>query len=227
MSNLSQIVAQRADFDTCQFAAWTDGFPLVGLAGAGGVVAGPANVGNGSLSVAAVAGGARRGVYLCTVAGTQAGLASYSVTDPDGDVVGVGVTGLPLDAAGLRVTLAQGAIPFGAGDTFAVAVLTAPLDLTGLAFTLAAQLNASSATRMLTGASAPADGSQATLLVDPVRGALANRQLQPAMGRLAVGDYPYTLIATDPAVDPAGEEPVIVFYGTIRHRAVLTPSLSA
>ncbi|TXN67266.1 hypothetical protein [Methylobacterium sp. WL6] len=72
--------------------------------------------------------------------------------------------------------------------------------------------------------SADASGAQPTLLVDPVRGALAIRLLRPAMSRQPPGDYPYTLVATDPVFDPDDDAPVIVFYGTIRHRAVLDPS---
>lgn len=225
MSNLTRIIPQRADFDTCQLAAWTDGFPVIGLAGSGGIVAGPANVGNGSLAVVSVLGSPPRGAYLATVTGTASGLALFTLTDPDGDPVGVGVAGLPLDAAGLRLTLAQGTTPFAVGDAFAVSVTTAsPLDLTGLAFRLDARLNPSSATRALLGLSAPTDGSLPTLLVDPARGALASFQRWAVMSRLPSGDYPYTVTATDPVLDPAGADPVIAFWGTIRHRAVLAPS---
>ena len=43
------------------------------------------------------------------------------------------------------------------------------------------------------------------------------------MSRCPPGDYPYTVTATDPVADPDGDLPVIAFYGTIRHRAVLSP----
>ncbi len=224
MTNLARIVARRADFDTCQVAAWTDGFPIIGLAVPGGVVAGPGNVGDGALTLSAVAGSPRRGAFIATVTGAASGLILYTVTDPDGDVVGNGVSGLALDAGGLRLTLTQGLKPFAVGDAFAVSVLTDGLDLTGLFFRLDARLNAASATLTFQAASAYPNGAQPTLLVDPARGAISARLLRPAMSRQPPGDYPYTVVATDPVLDPAGDEPVIAFYGTIRHRAVLTPS---
>ena len=224
MSNLALIQPQRADFDTCQVAGWTDGFPLIGLAEFGGSVAGANNIGNGGLSIVSIAAGTRRGAHVAAVTAISGGLTRFTVTDPDGDVTGAGVVGLPLDAGGLRLTLTQGTAPFAVGDDFALSTLTAPIDLTGLRFTLIASMNSQSATIMLAGDTVPDDGSAPTLLSGGVSGTLAAYLPRALMGRCPPGDYPYTILATDLTTDPEATAPVIGFYGTIRHRTVFAPA---
>ncbi|MGX9981991.1 hypothetical protein [Methylobacterium fujisawaense] len=216
MTNLTLIQPQAVNFRTAQSVDWLDSFPIIGRAGAGGVVPGTGNVGTGSLVLSGVAAGTQRGAHVCTVTGIKGGQTYLSVADPDGDVTGQGVVGLPLTAGGLALTVNQGATPFSVGDTFAVGVLTVPLDITGIVFRLAAMLNTGSRTIVLAAASAYDDGSVPTMGAGTVDGALGMQLRQAAMARCAVGDFPYAVTGTDPDTGLT----VPVFLGTIRHRTI-------
>ncbi|MCJ2072410.1 hypothetical protein MKK75_27070 [Methylobacterium sp. J-030] len=218
MSNLARIQAQRQDFLTAQNSAWLDGLPIIGQSGAGGVVSGSANVGNGALTVTGVDIGAEQGVHVVQVTGIASGFAYLTVTDPDGDVTGQGVVGLPLAAGGIHVSLAQGTIPFAVGDTFAVSVLPVPVDITGLVFTLDSRLSATSASFAFQASSA---ANPQTIAAGTTGGNIAMRLLQPAMAAQPPGTYPYNILAADPVADPSGLSPVTAFYGLITHAAVL------
>lgn len=218
MSNLAQIQAQRQDFLTAQNSAWLDGLPILAQSGAGGVVPGAANVGTGALAIASVDASAEQGVHVVQVTGIAGGLTYLTVTDPDGDVTGQGVAGLPLAAGGVHFTVSLGATPFAVGDLFAVSVLPAPLDITGLAFTLDARASATSAAYAL---QASSTASPPTILIGGAAGTLAMRLLQPAMAAVPPGTYPYNILAFDPVADPSGLAPVTAFYGLITHAAVL------
>ncbi len=219
MASLDRIPLQAADFRTSQATDWLDGFPLVGVAASGGVVAGARNIGSGGLTISAIEPTTRLGAHVVTVTGVKAGQTYVSVTDSRGGVTETGVVGLPFVAGGIGFTLAPGATPFAVGDTFAIAILPAPLDLTGFVFSLRATLDARSPTVMLSAHSAPPDGSVPTILVSALGGAVAVRVLRPAMSRLPPGDYPYALLA----IDRTSGLSVPAFAGTIRHRA--TPIL--
>lgn len=225
MTNLALIQPQRQDFTTCQITDWLDGLPVIAMPGPGGAVAGTANLGRGSLTIAAVDAGADlAGVQLASVTAVAGGLTYVTVTDAQGDVTGSGVVGLPIYAGGVTFTLAQvaGQAALAVGDTFALATLPVPVDLTGLTFTLDSRLSAGAATFALQASSAPADGSAATIAVDAPGGGLAMRVPQAAMARCAVSSpsFPYNIVATDPATG----QRVIAFYGLITHQAVLQPA---
>lgn len=218
MSNIALIQPQRQDFRTAQNSAWLDGFPLIAQPGAGGVVAGSLNVGNGGLTIASVDVGAAEGVHVLRITGIVGGLTHLTVTDPDDDVTAEGVVGLPLYAGGIQLTLAQGSTPFAVGDTFAIAVLPVPVDLTGLVFTLDARRSAGAATVSLSAISAPPDGSTPTIVAGTTGGNVAMRLLQSAMARCPPGVYPYNVLAADPVIPDA---PVTAFFGVITHAAIL------
>lgn len=218
MSNLALIQAQRQDFLTAQNSAWLDGLPIIAQAGSGGVVPGSANIGNGALTVAGTDAGTELGVHVVQVTGIASGLTYLTVTDPDGDVTGRGVVGLPLAAGGIRFALAQGSTPFSVGDTFAISVLPAPLDITGLVFTLDSRASATSASFAFRASSA---GTVPTIAAGTTGGTLAMRLLQPAMAAVQPGTYPYNILASDPVADPLGLSLVTAFFGLITHAAVL------
>lgn len=89
--------------------------------GSAAAVAGT-NTGNGTMGAITVGAAAVPGVYTLriNVAATNAG--TFQVTDPDGDVVGIGVVATAFAGGGLSFTLADGATDFAVGDTFAITV---------------------------------------------------------------------------------------------------------
>lgn len=211
MSNLALIQPQRVDFRTSTNADWLDGLPLIAQAGAGGVVAGGGNVGNGALALASVAVGTALGAHLVAVTAVG-GATRLTVTDPSGEVTAQGVVGLPLYAAGLTFTLAQGATPFAVEDTFAISVLPTPIDLTGLRFDLQAR---ASATDPAIAMSASTADPVPTILAGTTGGNIAMRKLRASLARSVFqpGAYVYDLLASDPATGLA----VPAFYGTLEH----------
>ena len=218
MSNLALIQPQRVDFDTCQTCDWLDGLPALGAPGPGGSRPGDLNVGKGALTIASVGPGTPLGAHVVAVAAVAGGQTYLSVAGPDEAVTGRGVAGLPLAAGGLTLTLAQfaGQAALAVGDTFAVSVVPSPIDLTGLVFTLDARQSVGAATIALQASSAPADGSDPTLLNGGAAGTLAVRLLKAAMARALPGAYPYQILATDPVTGLS----VPAFYGVIHHVAV-------
>ena len=216
MSNLALIEPQRVDFDTCQTCDWLDGLPVVGQPSAAGELAGAGNVGNGAIAVPAVAAATAPGVHAVAVTGIFGGFTHVTVTDPTGAITGQGVVGLPLAAGGITLTLTQGTTPFAVGDAFAIAVLPVPVDLTGLVFTLDARMSTVSATFAFRASSAPADGSTPTILAGGAAGTLAMRLLRAAMAYTPPGDYPYAILASDPATGLS----VPAYHGIIHHAAI-------
>jgi hypothetical protein len=226
VSNLALIQPQRQDFDTQQTCDWLDPLPILGTASAGGVVAGAANTGNGSLTLNSVAPGTPFGAYVATV--TQAGaLARYAVTDTNGLPLAQGVTGAPLYAGGLTLTLSQGSTLFAVGDTFAVSVLPAPIDLTGLRFDLDSRIEQGSPSIALQASTADAytlvvNGVAQTvtsIVNGGVSGVISMQVPRARMAACAVSSqtgFPYSILATDPASGLT----VPAFYGLIHHTAV-------
>ncbi|MET3485351.1 hypothetical protein [Methylobacterium sp. 1973] len=222
MSNLALIPAQEANFRTSQITDWLDGLPLIAAPGPGGVIASAANIGVGSLVVAAVDAGADlAGVQVVKVTGIASGITYLTVTDADGTVTASGVVGLPIYANGVTFTLAQvaGQAALAIGDTFAIATLPLPVDLTGLVFTLGARIAAGAATYALQATSAPADGSTATIVNGGAAGTVAMQVPRSLMARCQPGTFPHNIIATDPVTGQS----VTAFYGLITHAALLQP----
>ena len=222
MSNLALIRAQEANFHTSQVSDWLDGLPLIAVPGPGGVIAGGANVGKGSLVVTSVDAGADlAGVQVATVTSIANGLSYLTVTDADGRVTGRGVVGLPLYAGGVLFTLAQvvGLAALAVGDAFAIATLPVPVDVTGLVFTLDSRIAAGSSTYALRATSAPADGSTPTIYNGGAAGTVAMRVPQTAMARCPVSPspYPHNIYATDPATG----QRVTAYFGVIDHAVIL------
>lgn len=79
------------------------------------------NTGNGTMGSVTV-GAAQAGVYQLRIitAATDAG--EFQVTDPQGDVVGIGNVGVAFSGGGLSFTLADGATDFIVGDGFDITV---------------------------------------------------------------------------------------------------------
>ncbi|NBC37355.1 hypothetical protein GTZ99_12420 [Novosphingobium sp. FSY-8] len=80
------------------------------------------NTGNGAMGTVTVSAGAKIGVYSLVVIepGTNAG--KFTLTDPDGVVVGTGAVAAAFSAGGLAFTLADGATDFASGDGFSLTV---------------------------------------------------------------------------------------------------------
>ncbi|WP_267426364.1 hypothetical protein [Methylobacterium sp. GC_Met_2] len=216
MSNLALIQPRPITFRTSQNTDWLDGLPIIGQPGQGGVVAGSANVGTGTLAIAAVAAGTPLGVHAVAVTGIGGGLTGFTVTAPDGTVTARGVVGVPLYAGGITLALAQGSTPFAVGDVFAVSVLPTPLDITGLVFRLDARASKTSAAYALQATSAPTDGSLPTIAAGTTGGNVAMRVTRATMAACPPGQYPFDILATDPATGLT----VTAFYGLIKHAAV-------
>jgi hypothetical protein len=84
--------------------------------------AGGNNTGNGTLGAVTVGAGAQPGAYLLAVTAAAANAGSFQVTDPQGDVVGMGAVGVAFNGGGLSFTLADGAADFAVGDQFTITV---------------------------------------------------------------------------------------------------------
>jgi len=83
------------------------------------------NTGNGALTLDAttpVLTGAKAGVYAVRAVGVAANGASFSVTDPDGFVIGNYTIGGPAFATGIKFAIADGATDFVLGDGFDITV---------------------------------------------------------------------------------------------------------
>lgn len=214
MSNLALIQPQRVDFDTTQITDWLDGLPMIGTPGFGGSIAGAANVGNGSLSVPAVAAGTPYGAHVVAVTAIAGGLTHISATAPDGTVTAQGVVGVPLYAGGVTVSLSPGSTPFAVGDSFAIGVVPVAVDLTGLQFDLDARASVGAASIAL---QATSGGATPSIANGGTTGTIAMAVPQPTMARVPVkaDGYPYAIIATDPATGLK----VPAFYGLIHHTA--------
>lgn len=93
------------------------------------------NTGNGVMGAITVGDGAKAGTYTLKVTKAATNAGDFEVTDPDGDVVGVGSVAAAFAGGGLSFTLADGATDFVVGDSFTIAVAISatvykPLSLT-------------------------------------------------------------------------------------------------
>lgn len=212
-TQIADIQARRADFDTQSNADWIDGL-AVWKAGAGGVVAGAENVGNGALTVASVDAGTALGHHIVSVTSTD-NMPRITVQAPDGTVTGRGVAGLPLYAGGITFTLAQGSTPFAVDDTFGIGVLQTPIDITGLRFVMQARLSRTSANVAFVADSAPGGSIAPTIAVGGASGviALAVPKDLMAPNQFAPGAYVHDILA----IDPETGRVVPAFYGMIEH----------
>lgn len=80
------------------------------------------NTGNGAMGAVALGAPAQPGVYQLRITKAAANAGDFQVTDPQGDVVGLGSVGVPFAGGGLSFTLADGAADFIAGDGFDITV---------------------------------------------------------------------------------------------------------
>jgi hypothetical protein len=79
------------------------------------------NTGNGTMGTLSVGGGAKEGDYVVTIIEPATNLGNFSVTDPDGIVIGHGTVGSAF-AGDVNFTLADGATDFVSGDQFKLTV---------------------------------------------------------------------------------------------------------
>ena len=91
------------------------------LIGAASAVAG-ANTGNGVMGAITAGVGAAAGAYSLRITAAAANAGAFEVTDPAGDVVGIGNVGAAFAGGGLSFTLADGAVDFIVGDSFTITV---------------------------------------------------------------------------------------------------------
>lgn len=89
--------------------------------GAASSVAGT-NTGNGVMGAITVGALAQAGAYILRVTAAAVNAGSFQVTDPQGDVVGIGTVAQAFSGGGLSFTLADGAVDFAVGDTFTITV---------------------------------------------------------------------------------------------------------
>lgn len=211
-TNILSIQPREINFRTATNADWLDGL-LCWQAGAGGVVAGAANVGNGSLTVEGVATGTALGAHILEITSLD-GIPRFTVADPGGTVTARGVAGTQLYAGGITLTLSSGSTMFAVGDTYAVGVLPVPIDITGIAFDLQVRQSATSANVQLSATSRQPDPTQApTIIAGGSGGQVALRVLRAALARerFAPGSYVYDILASADGLR------VQAFYGVIQH----------
>lgn len=211
-TQIGSIIPRRIDFRTQTNTDWLDGL-LVWTAGAGGVVAGAGNVGNGALVVASVDPGAALGAHIVSITSTD-GVTRLTVEAPDGTVTARGVVGLPVYAAGIRFTLSAGSTPFAIDDTFAIGVLPVSVDVTGLRFVMDARLTAQTANVALRADSAPEAGTP-TIATGGTGGTIG--MVVPASRMDASVFAPAVYVYDIIAVDPETGRKTPVFYGSIEH----------
>ena len=80
------------------------------------------NTGNGAMGAVTVGAEAQVGVYQLRIVAAAANAGQFQVTDPAGDVIGVGTVGVAFAGGGLSFTLADGAADFVVGDGFDITV---------------------------------------------------------------------------------------------------------
>lgn len=81
-----------------------------------------ANTGNGAMGAVTVAGDAQPGTYQLKITKAAANAGDFEVTDPLGQLVGLGTVAVVFAGAGLSFTLADGATDFAVGDSFLISV---------------------------------------------------------------------------------------------------------
>lgn len=209
-TNITAIQPREINFRTQANADWLDGL-IVWQAGAGGIVAGGTNSGNGGLVIASVAPQAQLGHHILSVTSLD-GVPRFTIEHPNGSVT-AGVVGLPLVAGGMTLTLGQGSRPFAVDDTFVIAVLPVPVDLTGISFTYQARLSVGDPNVALAASSAPSDGSTPTILTGTTGGQISMNVPRTAMARsrFTPASYVYDILAS------ADGRTVPAFFGTHEH----------
>lgn len=80
------------------------------------------NTGNGAMGAVTVGAGAQAGAYSVKITEAATNAGNFQVTDPQGDVVGVGTVAVAFSGGGLSFTLADGATDFAVGDSFTLTV---------------------------------------------------------------------------------------------------------
>lgn len=80
------------------------------------------NTGNGTMGTITVGAAAKVGVYTLTVIEPGSNVGTFTITDPEGVLVGKGAVASAFDAGGLAFTLADGSTDFAAGDAFLITV---------------------------------------------------------------------------------------------------------
>lgn len=80
------------------------------------------NTGNGTMGAITVSAGAQLGAYRLRVYAAATNAGAFQVTDPNGNVVGVGNVAAAFSGGGLAFTLADGAADFVVGDSFTITV---------------------------------------------------------------------------------------------------------
>lgn len=90
------------------------------VAGASAVAG--ANTGDGTMGAITVGADAQEGDYILKITEAAANAGNFQVTDPEGDVIGLGAVAVAFSDGGLSFTLADGAADFIVGDTFTITV---------------------------------------------------------------------------------------------------------
>lgn len=80
------------------------------------------NTGNGTISAVTVSGAAIPGTYVAKITKTALNAGDFQLTDPQGDVAGVGTVGVAFSGGGLAFTINDGATDFVLNDTFLIVV---------------------------------------------------------------------------------------------------------
>lgn len=91
-------------------------------ANAASATAGAGNTGNGAMGAITVGNEAVTGTYTLAITAAAANGGDFSVTGPNGIVIGTGSVGVAFSAGGLSFTLADGLTDFIVGDSFSIAV---------------------------------------------------------------------------------------------------------
>jgi hypothetical protein len=96
---------------------------VVGKVAAGAITptAGAGNTGDGSIGTVTAGVGVKEGSYVVTIIAAATDAGEFAVTDPDGDVIGIGNVAVAF-VGPINFTLADGAADFIVGDFITVAV---------------------------------------------------------------------------------------------------------
>lgn len=78
--------------------------------------------GTGTIASVTVTAGAKVGVYYVTMIDAETDKGNFTVTDPDGIIVGLGVVGTAFNSGGVSFTVTDGATDFSVGEGFKITV---------------------------------------------------------------------------------------------------------
>ncbi len=120
----------RGDIDDISFDAGTlladqvleAGTVLGQITNGTAVAAAGTNTGNGTIGAVTLGAQVLPGAYVAKITKAAANAGDFSVTDPQGDVVGIGTVAVAYNNGGLGFTIADGATDFVVGDTFTITV---------------------------------------------------------------------------------------------------------